>query len=491
MRHFALSVGLAALVGLLLRLFGLTGGSLQLDESYTVILAESPVETIFRLAPTDANPPLTSLAYKLWTAVMGRSELAWELLAVVLGTLSIPLLAVVAGRVFGRRAGVIGAWLLATAPLHVDFCQQVRSYALAIALSMIAAGALLEDGRRPSRAAAGLFLVASWLFLNTHYYAFLILAALLGTALGMSWRDRPRRRRLIILGALLCVLSLPTLYWAVLQYGRFYSFDWIPKPTAGFAVQALLELTSGSAVLAALLSLCAVWGVVQARRDGGQRAFAGAVLGGWLVGPLGLALVASLLGRSFFHPRYVVLWLVPLLMLAALGIARLPRRWHQVGLVAVMAFCALPPILDRVYTHALTGVEEAAYRHIEESYRRGDVVLHLSKKSYVPALYYHDRQLEEYYLRGSSGSNVMTYWMPYETTLGLDELIAYRRAWIYRAPSLEPQAMDFVTNLHDFRVQAPRLVWADSIGTLFLYQLDEGASPPPMVDNSSRPLNDG
>ncbi len=455
--------------GLAARLAGLTAGSLQLDESFTVILAENSLERIFRLAPTDANPPLTSLVYKLWTNVFGTSELSWELPAALVGTATIGILGLLAARLFGRETGVVSAWLLASSPLHISFSQQVRSYSLAIVLSMLAAWALTEDLRQPRASRAVVFLGAGWLFLNTHYYAFLIVPAFFAGAFVARLGDFASLRRLGGQAVVLSVLTLPTAICLYLQYTEYYSFDWIERPRSDFVIAALDALGGGSTLAVCLFAAAVAAGL---HATFGRDRPATGVLSAWLALPTILAFVASVLGRAFLHPRYVVLWLIPFLVLAACGIVRLPRGWHRFVAVALLCGLGIPEIVEADGNHALSRVEKQSYRFIEEHYRDGDVVLHLTKRSYVPALFYHGHRLEEFFLAGTPSSNVMKYWMPYQTATGIGELARYRRLWLYRKPSLPPAAVETIVGLSAFRDLRARPVYGDDLGTLFLFELE-------------------
>lgn len=461
-----LLVVLASLLGLALRLHGLTAGLLSLDESYTLVEAQSSVADIFRLAPTDPNPPLTSLAYKLWTAVFGTSELAWELLAALLGTLAIPLLAWLGSRTLGAEAGAVSAWLLAASPLHVNFSQQVRSYALAIVLSLLASAALVWYLERPGRGRALGFLGAAWLFFNTHYYGFLVVFAWLGGALAAAPRRNLRRVVLLSLGVL--ATSLPTLLCLYLQYTSYYSFGWIAEPDPWLLVQVLQEL-AGSLSLTVLLGGLAALGAAAVLRD--RRLLAAAVLLSWLLLPALLAFAASALGRPFLHPRYAVLWLAPLLLFAARGVVALPMLWLRVAAVALAVLLALPLLRSDYALRQAEAIFKAELVSIGERYRPGDVVLHLSKTSYVPALFYHRRLLEEYFLAGTQSSNVMRYWMREKTELAPEELGKYRRAWIVREPGLPQDALAAFLRAPEFRAHSPIPVSTDDLGTVLLFAL--------------------
>jgi uncharacterized membrane protein len=432
-----MSLAVATAAGLGARLFDLTAGTLQLDEGYTVVLAGNTVTDIFALAQTDANPPLTSLFYKAWTGIFGRGELAWELPAALLGTLAIPLVALLGVVMTGSwTVGVLVAWLLAASPLHVHFSQQVRSYALAIDLLIIAGAALALDVARARARWAATFVAAAWLSFATHYYALLALAGLLAGALLAARGKRKPTLRVLGLTSAFALLSIPTFAWLFFQYTTYYSFDWIGRPDARTLWSSWATLSGEWWPLVAVMSLLAAAGaaLLLTRERGGLARSGVLLLLGWMLIPTVLAYATSLLGRPFLSSRYVVLWLPPLLVLAARGIAALPRRWQQGAVLGLIVLLTVPLHWNKHAERVRTEVEERSYRLMEERFRDGDVILHLSKKSYIPALAYRDHRLPEFFLAGTPSSNVMTYWMDEQTQLSLDELHGYKRVWLYRRP---------------------------------------------------------
>ena len=494
-RPHLLACAAALLVGLALRLVALTAGTLELDESYTVIQASQPVATILRLAPTDPNPPLTNLAFHAWTSVLGTSEFVWESLSVVLALIAMVLLARLGARRFGPTTGVVAVWLLALSPVHVLYSQQMRSYSLALVWALWALDRLLCELDAPRRSDLLGWLAGCWLLVNTHYYGLFVVAAFFLAALLAhlaGWTPHGRAagaRRVLLAGIGLGIALTPTLGALYLQYTRYYSFDWIPKPSASLVVDlfaafgGVAAAGDGAAILAAGLWTMALVGggalwIEGRRRDGRRRELL--VLGAWLLLPMLLAFTVSALGRPFLHPRYVVLWLVPLLLLTARGVAALPQARHQAVAVALLGLAAATPLVGYYGNRLESGDAQRAFDHIAEHYQEGDIVLHLSKVSWAPAIYHHGGALEEYFLHGTPGSNVMRYWMP-ETKVEIDlpELADYRRVWVYRWPRL-PE--DFTAMAERFaevpvvRALGPRLVEVDAERTLFLYALEGSAA---------------
>lgn len=166
-----------------LRLYRLDAQSLWYDEGNSARIAERSLALIVAGAAGDIHPPLYYILLKYWRAVFGAHEAALRSLSAVAGTITV-LFAYFIGRdLFGRRAGLIAAFLLAVAPFAVYYAQEARMYAvlaLWAAASTWAMFHLSDPIARPSGAALGysaLYALATAAGLWTHYaYPFVMIA---------------------------------------------------------------------------------------------------------------------------------------------------------------------------------------------------------------------------------------------------------------------------------------------------------------------------
>jgi hypothetical protein len=184
------------LLALGLRLARLTFQPLWWDEGWSVYFATTPVENLMELTAVDIHPPLYYLLLHLWIGLVGAGPLAVRLLSALVGTATIPLLYLVGKRLFGTRAGVLAALLLAISPFHIYYSQEVRMYGLVTLLGLAAFGFALHwepgiqrSGNLGFGAWAG-YVVAATAALYTQYYAVFLLLAL-NLAMGIRWIHRP------------------------------------------------------------------------------------------------------------------------------------------------------------------------------------------------------------------------------------------------------------------------------------------------------------
>jgi mannosyltransferase len=174
-------------LALTLRVYQLAGQSLWYDEAITAQVSAQGVAELTRWTADDIQPPLYYYVASGWTRVAGRGEWALRFPSVVFGVLSIPVLWVLARRLFGRQprgdlAGLLAGLLATIAPLYVYYSQEARMYTMLTCLGALAGYCLLRamkgagQGRR-SYAWWVAFILSGAAVLYTHYFGLFLLLA--------------------------------------------------------------------------------------------------------------------------------------------------------------------------------------------------------------------------------------------------------------------------------------------------------------------------
>lgn len=222
-RRFAAALALLTVIACYLRFRGLTHRTLWLDESCTFYA----VHHLFDW-PSQGPDPWLELAHgpyffllHLWTLLVGVVEAAprsaWALrsFSALVGSLTVPLIGLVARRMGGRRVGVIAAVLVAFHPLHMHYSQEARVYAL-WAFEAVLTLHLLHRAARSLQARWWVaYGVTAWLLVLTHYYSLLFLPATLAVVWIADHRRRAVRQWLVVHGLL--ALTLAPLCWYIIQ----------------------------------------------------------------------------------------------------------------------------------------------------------------------------------------------------------------------------------------------------------------------------------
>lgn len=164
MRKFRFWLLTITLLGLLPRVMLLiTRGSFWFDEVFTLELARLPFWEMLRLASADTNPPLWTILMWPWVHLFPHTEWIVRIPALVLGTLTVPLVGLLGKRIASERVGLIAAVIIALSPTLIYFSTEARMYALFVFLSVLAGYLLTKRG----------YTLAAFLLLFTHTYAIL------------------------------------------------------------------------------------------------------------------------------------------------------------------------------------------------------------------------------------------------------------------------------------------------------------------------------
>ena len=125
---------LVTLLAMALHLYRLDSQSLWSDELGTLTGAGwggSWLDAVLRplTIPTIAKPPFWSVVTHLFLQ-LGERDFFLRLPAALFATLTVPLLYTLGRALFDRHVGLLGAFLLAIAPLQIRYAQQARMYAM-------------------------------------------------------------------------------------------------------------------------------------------------------------------------------------------------------------------------------------------------------------------------------------------------------------------------------------------------------------------------
>ncbi len=336
------------------------------DEAYSVFFASRGLVDAIRLSGYDSTPGLFVALLSLWTKVFGGSTAALAAMSFVFSLLGVYLAYRLGRRLFGGRAGLLAAGLLALAPLHVKFATEIRVYSLLTclaALSLLALWRFLEKQDGWSGAA---WIAVSVLGLYGHvtFGVFLLLENIFLAERWRAGRFRAVRTWIYCLAAGTAA-CLPML----LIFRRWNDFFMQPGGSSFFSrafghggAGALLSFFaalffgersyySGSLIVAALsllLGAAAAAGlgyvVYRRRRDDRVRLLGLMVFGAAVFFPL-FGLV--------YDPRYYLIYIIPALVLAASALAELPVRRLLLAAAAAVLIMAAPVVGSWSVTPAL------------------------------------------------------------------------------------------------------------------------------------------
>ena len=355
-------------VGAVLRVPGISGRTLWLDEAFSIRVAQFEVSELVARSAADSHPPLFYLLLKCWMAVFGDSALALRSLTAILGVSTIALVYLLARRVFRSAldtspaasapvvAGLLAAAWIALHPTHVAWSAQVRMYALA---GLLAAGSglvILRALEQPTWRRWAAWCAVSIALAYTHYYGTFVIFAQGIHALVCALRSDPTQRRTLVIrvvvaGAVMVAAFAPWIGVVATQAGAKADGWWVPPLTPARVLWTWARMpgllsedpfeapTGGWAVLVGVLSFAtaAITIASAASRDRALRLAAWCTLFPFVIG-----VAASLVvGQTVVLSRYLTVaeMFAPIAILAM--IYRHVRHRLAVVLLVPIVICML------------------------------------------------------------------------------------------------------------------------------------------------------
>lgn len=334
-----------ALLATALCLIQLTGRSLGFDEGASVAIASQHGGALWHgIAHDGGNMAGYYVLLHVLIGLFGNTLVVLRLPSALAIGATTGIVSLLALRLFDRRAA-LAASLISAVSLPLAFWgQSARSYAVLVALcagSFLALVALI-DGRRTRVAWAAYVLCASLAI----YMSLMAVLVIISQLVVLGWR---RERIRVVASTLpaIAVLCVPLMVLAA-RRGSGQLF-WVPSPTWTAAKQVFESLTSAGLepsfhatattdallVVTIALALGIAAAVVWRREEWGTM-----LAVSWLVVPVAIVWVESLVGQSFFLPRNLLPSVPAAALLIGWGLTR-PRVPLLLGLGGIAAVLTL------------------------------------------------------------------------------------------------------------------------------------------------------
>lgn len=366
-------------LGALIGAHNLGSKSIWGDEAISIQYARGSLRSLGHVvANTDPNMSLYYFLLHFWVRISGEGAAAVRSLSLVFGVLALPAIYLVGERLFGRWAGVVAAALLAVNAYFVIYEQDARAYTLVTLLVILSSYLFLRLIDRSSWGGHIAYVIVSALAVYSHLFAVFVLLVHAGTLICLRRRE-VLSSAWVATAAALAVLCTPLLVFVM--HAGSGSIAWLPSPTFASVHGLFTSWTGGSHVGLALLVGLGALALVPGERPWRAR-FAAA----WFLVPIVLSLVISTVKTIFGYP-YVIVSLPGLLLLAAAGAVRLPRR--ALAVAAVAAVVALPmPGLRHWYNHSWMEDWRGATEFAFARARPGDALAVVPSTARSPVDYY-------------------------------------------------------------------------------------------------------
>ena len=327
--HIVLAAVIAIAAGL--RLYHLGAESLWLDEIGQALVAQQPLSAI--LDGVRSHHGAAPLDYLITALTVRTSHNEWvlRLPSALWGVLSVYWVYRLGRQVHSEMAGLIAAFFLAISPLHIQYSQEVRFYALFVLIALMATEALWRAWKRNDFRAWTVYAGLMILGLYTHLYTGLILMFHAVWVL-IKWISAQKTdaksksgkalRGFVLAGIAISVTFLPWFVYSVLQE-RGASLFSTPIMALTLIENVLANFGGGSETWKWLWGLLAVIGIISI----GRKSLANAVfLAVWVLVSLPVIIFVDQWVNYFFNIRQVLFVLPIFLLLVGAGITGLALR---------------------------------------------------------------------------------------------------------------------------------------------------------------------
>ncbi len=386
------AVGAITLLAAILRLLYLGKRSLWLDEVMSVSIARLDPPGFRNIVLSwEANMALYWVMLRAWLH-LGQSEFTIRLLSAIAAIATVPLIFALARRSFGERVGLLASLLMAGNVFHVRYAQEARSYSLYLLLVVLTCWLFVKSVDKPSPGHWVAFAVTATLAVYAHFFAALILpvvwlAAIAAPKPTFPWRGLVRSTVAI------CIALLPVALF-ILTKDKGQRF-WVTRTTFREVYDFAVLLSGRGGLLLLLLDsaalLAAAFATVRSWRDPEKR-WTYVLMWSWLLLPVVLTIGLSLV-KPMFVSRYLILCLPPFLILVAMGLSQLRRRWLFTAATLVVFALSLRGVVE----YYRTGFDppdqdwRTAIGYVLSETQPGDAVFFYHPLARLPYEYYRER----------------------------------------------------------------------------------------------------
>ncbi len=440
------------LVAAFLRFHALAARTFWFDEGVSVGIARLDWYNFGRILwRREANMSLYYLLLRGWRH-FGQSEFFVRTLSVLFALVTIPVLYFLGRRLFNSRVGLIAAALLAANAYHVRYSQEARSYSLMVLLCTGSSLYFLKCLKLPSHRNRLVYILFSTAAVYAHFYSGLLILAQCLSLLLLDRELIPKEIRKDWRWIVLLVSPI-AIFVATTGAGPL---RWIQRPGLKDLWELGLRLTGhdGVILLVAYMVACVAAAVPaifdQSKIRASWEIWRYRFLLLWLFFPI-LSVLALSMARPLFLPRYFILCLPALILLAAAGISRIRSSWIVTTAALVFVVLSLQGTAA-YYQHDFEDVQRenwrAASQYILANARPGDALVFHIPMGRMPYEYYHSLQempsVSPIVLYPSHGGHIV--FLDFVEKPSYEEignaLPQYRRVWLILSHTDSPSGPD-------------------------------------------------
>jgi mannosyltransferase len=415
-------IGLVA-AGAFLRFFLIADKSIWLDEAFSIAITQrSLFDVLSMVVRTDTHPPLYYLLLKIWL-LFGSSEAQARSLSAVFSIAAIPLMYMVASSLFeDRRAGLMGAAILAFSPFQIWYAQETRMYAMLTFFVLASAYFFLQALRQGTRIYWAGYVITTSLALYTDNGAIWYVASISIFFLLTHRRFSKRLAGWLVSNFALGLAYVPWLPFFFHQTQQVTESFWLPPPSFQTVLGAFLDFQSYNFPLIEIsilyLTTIFVWAFIVPRKSWQQQ-----LASLWLFLPLLASLLLSL-RQPIFLSRNLIAASLGYYLLVIATILKFNSRRAVLALLLPLLAMNLVSIGRNAWVIQKEDWRDAArYVANAASGKADGLVVFIPGYAELPFQYYFKQYHQFVYTQGYPGDELLIHPNPKEVQ-DLDQLFA-------------------------------------------------------------------
>ncbi len=426
---------LVLFVALVLRMAGIFSRPIWYDEAFSILFAEKGLGDMLygTLSQTGTGAAdIHPLGYYTilwgWMKIFGRSIQVARSLSILTSIISLYLVYRIGILLFNRNTASIAASLFSILPFQIHYAQEIRMYAPLSMWLLLATYSFLQ-GRKGGWKWWLVFGISSALAQYTHNLAAFYLIPLTFTPI--LQRDWKTLRPLIVAGLGAIILYLPWLIFLPDQVSKVASHYWVQRPGIEKILILILfyiphlpipeNLLLLAMLLAALTIALAIYQTYLSWKTNLQGSYRGVWLAYIAFAPPLLLWITSLFVSVYIERALLPSHAIFCIWLAWVITQMKTPRVVQILMTGFIIVCAAIGIQQHItYDNFPYAPFKEIGNYLESKIEEDDLVIHSSKLSYLPMLYYHPT-LEQGYIIDPPGSNVDTLAPATRDVLSLQE----------------------------------------------------------------------
>lgn len=162
--------------------------SIWFDEAFSAYIIRFDFWQVTLYTAQDVQPPLYYWLLKLWTILVGVSEVGVRSLSVFFGAAAILFAYLLVRRIFSKYAAALSVFFMAISPLFIRYSQEARMYTLVAAIAFAATYVLVVARQTNTKKAWTWYSVLVAAGMWTHYFMALIWLAHIAWLVIDSWK---------------------------------------------------------------------------------------------------------------------------------------------------------------------------------------------------------------------------------------------------------------------------------------------------------------